>query len=53
MRRSKTNRIVAGVCGGLETETGINAWVFRLIFLFGGGFWIYILLLAFITSEEQ
>jgi len=53
MRRSKTNRIIAGVCGGLETETGLNAWVFRLLFLLGGGFWIYILLCAFIKNEEN
>lgn len=52
MKRSRTNRIIGGVCGGLEQATGLNAWLFRLIFLFGGGFWIYILMWAFITEEN-
>jgi len=52
MRRSKTDKIIAGVCGGLEKSTGINAWLFRLIFFFGSGFWIYILMWAFIKKEQ-
>ena len=34
LRTSRTNRMVLGVCGGLEEFTGINAWWFRLFFLF-------------------
>jgi phage shock protein PspC (stress-responsive transcriptional regulator) len=32
-RRSKDNRVVAGVCGGLEEFFGIRAFWFRLAFL--------------------
>jgi len=59
MRKSKTDKIIAGVCGGLEKSTGINAWLFRLIFffgsgfwIFGSGFWIYILMWIFIKEEQ-
>lgn len=33
LRRSKTNRVVAGVCGGLSEFFGISAFWFRLAFL--------------------
>lgn len=33
LRRSRTNRVVAGVCGGLEEFFGISAFWFRLFFL--------------------
>lgn len=45
--RSTTNRMVAGVCGGLEEFTGIDVTIWRLIFVIlllpGGlpGFLIY------------
>ena len=52
LTRSKTNKVIAGVCGGLEKSTGINAWLFRLVFFFGSGFWIYILMWAFIKEEQ-
>lgn len=52
MKRSKTDKVIAGVCGGLAKATGIDAWLFRLIFIFGGGFWIYILMWVFIKEEE-
>jgi phage shock protein PspC (stress-responsive transcriptional regulator) len=50
MRRSRRNRVVAGVCGGLEEFFGISAFWFRLAFLIalipGGvpGFALYVLL---------
>ena len=49
LRRSRHNRIVAGVCGGLEEFFGISAFWFRLGFLLalipGGvpGFLLYLL----------
>jgi phage shock protein C len=53
-KRSKSDRIIAGVCGGLENWTGINARVWRiLMIIIGGGFWIYILLWAFTEAEEE
>jgi phage shock protein C len=33
LRRSRTNRIVAGVCGGLGTFFGVDPFWFRLGFL--------------------
>ena len=33
LRRSRTNRMIAGVCGGLEEFFGISAFWFRLAFL--------------------
>ena len=49
LRRSKDNRVVAGVCGGLQEFFGISAFWFRLVFLIalipGGvpGFLTYVL----------
>jgi len=33
LRRSRTNRVIAGVCGGLGEFFGIGAFWFRLLFL--------------------
>ena len=33
LRRSRGNRCIAGVCGGLGEFFGINAWWFRMAFL--------------------
>lgn len=33
LRRSRTNRVIAGVCGGLSEFFGIDAFWFRLAFL--------------------
>jgi phage shock protein PspC (stress-responsive transcriptional regulator) len=52
MTRSKTDRILAGVCGGIAKSTGINPWLFRILFLLiGGGFWVYLLMWVFIEDE--
>jgi phage shock protein PspC (stress-responsive transcriptional regulator) len=57
LRRSRRNRIFAGVCGGLADFFGINAFWFRLAFLIallpGGlpGFLPYIILWIIIPSE--
>lgn len=55
-RRSQTQRWIGGVCGGIARTTGVEAWVWRLIFtvllLFGGtGFLLYVLLWIFVPSE--
>ena len=34
LRRSRHDRIVAGVCGGLGEFFGLSPWIFRIIFLF-------------------
>jgi phage shock protein C len=57
LRRSHTNRVIAGVCGGLAEFFGISAFWFRLAFLIalvpGGipGFLIYLLCWIIIPGE--
>ena len=57
LRRSRTNRVLAGVCGGLAEFFGISAFWFRLAmiiaFIPGGvpGVLIYLLLWIMIPSE--
>jgi phage shock protein C len=57
LRRSRRNRVVAGVCGGLAQFFGISAIWFRLGMLIalipGGvpGFLLYILLWIMIPAE--
>jgi phage shock protein PspC (stress-responsive transcriptional regulator) len=52
-RRSSTDRWLGGVCGGIARSTGMEAWVWRLIFavLFicaGAGLLVYLLLWIFV-----
>jgi phage shock protein C len=57
LRRSRNNRIFAGVCGGLADFFGISAFWFRLAFLIallpGGvpGFLPYLILWIIIPNE--
>lgn len=57
LRRSKENRIIGGVCGGLAEFFGVNTIWFRLAFLLtlipGGipGLLIYIILWVIIPSQ--
>ncbi len=57
LRRSRRNRIFAGVCGGLGEFFGINTFWFRLAFLIallpGGvpGFLLYLVLWIIIPTE--
>lgn len=57
LRRSRRNRVIAGVCGGLAEFFGISAFWFRLAFLIallpGGvpGLLPYILLWLIIPAE--
>jgi phage shock protein C len=55
-RRSRTDRWFGGVCGGIARSTGVEAWMWRLLFaaLFicaGVGFVLYVLLWIFVPSE--
>ena len=58
LRRSRSNRVVAGVCGGLAEFFGISAFWFRLAFLIalipGGipGLLPYILLWLIVPKEK-
>lgn len=57
LRRSKSNRMIAGVCGGLAEFFGISSFWFRLAFLIalipGGvpGILVYILMWMIVPSE--
>ena len=56
LRRSRLDRMVAGVCGGLAQITGLASWAWRVLFvafmLFGGaGLLIYALLWVFVPEE--
>jgi phage shock protein C len=55
-RRSRTDRWFGGVCGGIARSTGMEAWIWRLLFtvLFicaGAGLLVYVLLWIFVPSE--
>ena len=55
-RRSRTDRWLGGVCGGIARSTGTEAWIWRLLFtvLFicaGAGLLVYVLLWIFVPSE--
>ena len=55
--RSKDDRMIAGVCGGIGEYFDIDPTIIRLIFVFGtifsisGLFWVY-LIMMFIVPEE-
>ena len=56
LRRSRDDRWIAGVCGGLAKSTAMESWVWRLIFalllLFGGaGLLAYALMWIFVPAE--
>ncbi len=56
LRRSRDDRWIGGVCGGLARATGVESWIWRLLvavlFVFGGtGLVIYLLLWIFVPAE--
>ncbi|MDH5539766.1 MAG: PspC domain-containing protein [Rhizobacter sp.] len=56
LRRSNSDRWIAGVCGGIARATGIESWILRLLgvvlAMFGGaGIVLYLLLWIFVPSE--
>ena len=55
-RRSVTDKWIGGVCGGIGRVTGLDAWIWRLIFTLGlmfagSGLLLYILLWIFVPEE--
>ncbi len=52
--RSSTDKIIAGVCGGIASWFGINPLFVRIIAFFTGGFyfWGYVLLWIFTPSDK-
>ncbi|HXZ52312.1 MAG TPA: PspC domain-containing protein [Burkholderiales bacterium] len=58
LRLSRTDRWIAGVCGGLGRLTGVESWVWRILFVLGlvlGGFTLfaYVVLWIFVPRERQ
>ena len=56
LRRSRQDRWLGGVCGGMGRATGVEPWVWRLLFtvLFifaGAGLLVYLLLWVFVPEE--
>jgi phage shock protein C len=56
LRRSRDDRWLGGVCGGIGRSTGIAAWLWRLVFTFlalcaGTGVLAYLLMWIFVPLE--
>jgi phage shock protein PspC (stress-responsive transcriptional regulator) len=57
LRRSRTDRWLGGVCGGLAKVTGLESWILRLVFVLvtmlgGAGVLIYLLMWIFVPEEN-
>jgi phage shock protein C len=57
LRRSRADRWLGGVCGGIAVASGIDAWIWRLVFAlfgvtYGVGILIYVLLWVFVPEES-
>ncbi len=55
-RRSSSDRWFGGICGGIARSTGVESWIWRLLFavlfFFGGvGLLAYLLLWIFVPTE--
>jgi phage shock protein C len=55
--RSKSDRILGGVCAGIAKGTDTPAWLWRVIFVvvslaFGGGILVYLALWAFMPIRD-
>jgi phage shock protein PspC (stress-responsive transcriptional regulator) len=56
LRRSRSDRWLGGVCGGLAKVSGMESWIWRLVFAlftvsFGFGLVIYLLMWIFVPEE--
>ena len=57
LRRSIRDRWIAGVCGGIGRLTGVEGWIWRMLFVLGlvfGGFtlFVYVVMWIFVPSED-
>ena len=57
LRLSQSDKWIAGVCGGIARLTGVESWIWRMLFVIGllfGGFtlFLYIVLWIFVPREE-
>jgi len=56
LRLSDEDRWIAGVCGGIGELTGVDSWVWRLVFLLGlllGGFTLLLYVLLWLLVPRQ
>ena len=57
LRRTRDDRWLGGVCGGIAVVTGMAAWVWRVLFVLlavcgGTGVLLYLLMWIFVPEEE-
>src|SRR5580765_3047285 len=57
LRRSRSDRMVGGVCGGIARATGLASWLVRLVFALmaicaGTGVLLYVLMWILVPEEE-
>ena len=56
LTRSRTARVIAGICGGLGEYFNIDPVIFRIVFIvlsLGGGFGIVLYLIMWVAVPEQ
>jgi phage shock protein PspC (stress-responsive transcriptional regulator) len=56
--RSNTDKMIAGVCGGLGKFFDIDTTIVRILFVFllltgSAGFWIYLIMMLFVPMETR
>lgn len=54
--RSRSSRVIAGVCGGLGEYFNLDPVIFRIVFVvlsLGGGFGVLLYLIMWIAVPEQ
>jgi phage shock protein C len=56
LRRSRSDRWLGGVCGGLGRISGVESWIWRLVFALsiicaGVSIFVYLLLWIFVPEE--
>lgn len=57
LRRSRLDRWLGGVCGGIGRLSGLPSWFWRIVFVLlvacaGSGFLLYLLLWIFVPLED-
>jgi phage shock protein PspC (stress-responsive transcriptional regulator) len=57
LRRSRSDRILGGVCGGIARATGLATWIVRLVFALmaicaGTGLLLYVLMWILVPADD-